>query len=474
MIPETQYARHAGLHVAYQVLGEGPPDILLLDQWFSHMDAQWDVLPLAEFRERLASFGRLIMYDKRGSGLSDPLAPNQLPTVEEWMGDIPIVLDAVGSERAAVITNLGAGIMATTYAAAQPERVASLILVDSFARFTSAPDYPFGAPDDWIDRTIEAAETAMGRGQMLDLFAPSLAADEGLRRAWSRYERLATSPGMAIAALRLVYGSDVRGVLPAIHVPTLVVHRAGAREISAAHGQYLAEHIPGARYVELPGIDNFIWAGDQEAILDEIQAFVTGVRPAPTARRALATVLFTDIVDSTRRAVQLGDRGWRRLLDQHYIVTRRQLDRFDGHQVKTAGDGVLATFDRPARAVRCAAAIREAVGELGLGLRAGLHTGEIELQTDDIAGLAVHIGSRIAALAGAGEILVSSTVKDLVVGSGLEFDDRGSRELKGVPGEWRVFALRADEPARSAAGLGQVPPSRVPDMRSEPSSDGNV
>jgi class 3 adenylate cyclase/pimeloyl-ACP methyl ester carboxylesterase len=442
MIPETQYARRDRLHIAYQVLGEGPPDILLLDQWFSHMDAQWDVLPLAEFRERLASFGRLIMYDKRGSGLSDPLAPDQLPTVEAWMDDIPIVLDAVRSEQAVVVTNLGAGIMATTFAASHPERVASLVLVDSFARFTAAPDYPFGAPPDWVDRTIEAAHTGMGRGQMLDLFAPSLGGNDGLRRAWSRYERLATSPGMAIAALRLVYGSDVRSVLPAIRVPTLVIHRADAREINAAHGRYLAEHIPGARHVELPGIDSFIWAGDQDAILDEIQDFITGVRPAPTARRALATVLFTDNVDSTKKAAELGDRDWRRLLDEHYIVVRRQLDRFDGHQVKTVGDGVLATFDQPAPAVRCAAAIRDDVAELGLGLRAGLHTGEIELQADDIAGLGVHIASRISALAGAGEVLVSSTVKDLVAGSGLEFDDRGSRELKGVPGEWRVFALR--------------------------------
>jgi class 3 adenylate cyclase/pimeloyl-ACP methyl ester carboxylesterase len=441
MNPETQYARQGGLHLAYQVMGDGPPDILLLDQWFSHVDAQWDVAPLAEFRERLSSFGRLIMYDKRGSGLSDPLGPDHLPTVEEWMDDLPIVLDAVGSEKAAVITNLGGGIMATTYAAAHPERVASLILVDCFARFTAAPDYEIGQPDEWIDRTIEAAETRMGRGQMLDLFAPSLASDEGLRRAWSRYERLATSPGMAIATLRLVYGSDVRSVLPTIRVPTLVVHRAGAREISAAHGRYLADHIPGARYVELPGADNFIWAGDQDAILDEIQDFVTGVRPVPTPRRALATVLFTDIVDSTRKAAEMGDHSWRRLLAEHFVITRRQLDRFDGHQVKSVGDGVLATFDGPARAVRCAAAIRDGVAELGLDLRAGLHTGEIELQQADIAGLAVHIGARICALAAVGEILVSSTVKDLVVGSGLEFEDRGSRELKGVPGAWRVFAF---------------------------------
>ena len=383
------------------------------------------------------------MYDKRGSGLSDPLAPSQLPTVEEWMEDIPIVLDAVGSEKAALITNLGGGIMATTYAAAHQERVASLILADCFARFTAAPDYPIGRSGNWIDRTSDDAETQMGRGQMLDLFAPSLAADDGLRRAWSRYERLATSPGMAIAALRLVYESDVRSVLPTIHVPTLVIHHAEAREIGVAHGRYLAEHIPGARYVELAGIDSLIWAGDQDATLDEIQAFVTGTRPAPTPQRALATVLFTDIVDSTRKAAELGDRSWRRLLGEHYKVTRRQLDRYDGREIKSVGDGILATFDGPARAVRCAAAIRDGVAELGLSLRAGLHTGEIEVQTDDVAGIAVHIGARIAAQAGPGEVLVSSTVRDLVVGSDLEFEDRGVRELKGVPGEWRVLALRS-------------------------------
>jgi class 3 adenylate cyclase len=446
MIPETEYARRGELHLAYQVLGEGPPDILLLDQWFSHMDAQWDVAPLAEFRERLASFGRLIMYDKRGSGLSDPLAPDQLPTVEEWMDDVPIVLDAVASEKAAVITNLGGGIMATTYAAAHPERVASLILVDCFARFTAAPDYPFGASEEEVERTLEEADLEMGRGLMLDLFAPSVAGDERLRRAWARYERLAVSPGMTIATVRLLYSSDVRPVLPAIRVPTLVIHRAQGKGFPAEYGRYLAAHIPGARYAELPGVDNLIWAGDQDAIVDEIQGFITGVRPAPTPKRVLATVLFTDIVDSTRKAAEMGDRAWRRILDEHFSVTRRQLDRFDGHQVKNVGDGVLATFDGPARGVRCAAAIRDGVAELGLDLRAGLHTGEIEIHPDDISGLAVHIGARIAALAGMGEILVSSTVKDLVVGSGLEFEDRGSRELKGVPGEWRVFALASPIP----------------------------
>jgi class 3 adenylate cyclase len=443
MLPETRYARQGGLHLAYQVLGEGPPDLLLLDQWFSHMEAQWEVPQLAEFRERLASFGRLIMYDKRGSGLSDPIPTSQLPTIEEWMDDVPIVLDAAGSQRAVIIANLGGGMMAATYAAAHPERVASLILVDCFARFTRAPDYEFGAAKEEVARTLEGADEAMGRGYMLDLFAPSLAGDERMRRLWSRYERQAVSPGMTIATVRLLYESDVRTVLPAIRVPTLVIHRADGQGFPAAYGRYLAEHIPGAKYVELPGIDNLIWAGDQDAMLDEIQDFVTGARPAPTPRRSLATVLFTDIVGSTRRAAEVGDRAWRRLLDQHFDITRHALDRFDGREVKSVGDGILATFDGPARAIRCAVAIREGVAELGLEVRAGLHTGEIELEPADIAGLAVHIAARISAMAEASEVLVSSTVTDLVVGSGIEFEDRGSHELKGVPGVWRVFAVKS-------------------------------
>jgi class 3 adenylate cyclase len=443
MLPETQYARLGGLHLAYQVMGEGPPDILLLDQWFSHVEAQWEVRPVAELRERLASFGRLIMYDKRGSGMSDPIPTSALPTIEEWMDDVPAVLDAVGSEMAVIITNLGGGIMATTFAAAHPERVSSLILVDCFARFLEAPDFPIGAPPEAIDRTLERADAAEGRGIMIDLFAPSVADDDHLRRVWARYERQATSPGSMIATVRMLYESDVRDVLPAIRVPTLVIHRADAREFPVAHGQYLAEHIPGAKLVVLPGVDNLIWAGDQDAMIDEIQDFVTGVRPAPVSRRILATVLFTDIVGSTRVAAEMGDGRWQRLLDDHYRVARKQLDRYGGNEVKTVGDGILATFDGPARAIRCAAAIRDGVAELGLEIRAGLHTGEIEIEPDDIAGLAVHICARISALAGPGELLVSSTVKDLVVGSGLDFEDRGTHELKGVPGEWRLYAVHS-------------------------------
>lgn len=442
MTPETQYARLGELHLAYQVLGSGPPDILLLDQWFSHMEAQWDVSALASFRERLVSFGRLIMFDKRGTGLSDPVPTSALPSVEAWMDDVPAVLDAVGSERAHVITNIGGGIMAMTFAAAHPERVASLVLVDCFARFQVAPDFPIGAPPEAVPQALAQAEADTGRGVMIDLFAPSLAGDDRLRRAWSRYERQAASPGSTVAIVRLIYESDVRSVLPAIRVPTLVMHRADARGFGVEHGRYLAAHIPDAKYVELPGIDNLIWAGDQDAIVAEIQDFVTGVRPAPAPNRVLATVLLTDIVGSTRLAAELGDERWQALLGDHHRVTRRLLDRFGGHEIKTVGDGFLATFDGPARAIRGALAIRDGLGELGLEIRAGLHTGEIEVQSDDIAGLAVHIGARISALAQPGEVLVSSTVKDLVAGSGITFEDRGSHELKGVPGEWRVLAVR--------------------------------
>jgi class 3 adenylate cyclase len=364
-----------------------------------------------------------------------------MPTLEEFIADIPAVLDAVGSEQAAIISNLGGGILGVLFAAAHPERVASLVIVDGFARFQAAEDFPIGAPPEVVDKTIAQADTEMGRGLMIDLFAPSVAGDELLRKAWSRYERHAATPGSAMAIVRLMYQSDIRDVLPVLRVPTLVIHRANAAGFAAEHGRYLAEHIPGAKYVELPGIDNLMWAGDQDGIVAEIQDFLTGVRPSPAFRRVLLTVLFTDIVGSTKMAAELGDERWDELLTEHNHAVSRQIERFGGRVVKTTGDGVLATFDGPARAVRCALAIRDELGALGLEMRAGLHTGEIEVLPDDIAGLAVHIGARISALATAGEILVSSTVKDLTVGSGLGFEDRGSHDLKGVPGEWRLFEV---------------------------------
>ncbi len=443
MLPETRYARLGELHLAYQVVGEGPPDILLLDQWFGNLDSQWDVPPLAALREGLATFGRLIMFDTRGTGLSDPIPTSSLPTLEEFMADIPAVLDTVGSERAAMIANIGGGILAMPFAATHPDRVSSLILVDCFARFLEAPDYPIGAPMSELAPALELAEGDTGRGVMIDLFAPSVADDERIRRAWARYERSAATPGSTKAIVRLIYESDVRDVLPAIRVPTLVIHRSDATGFRVEHGRYLAEHIPAARYVELSGADNLIWAGDQDAMLAEIQDFVTGVRPVLDPRRVLATVLFTDIVGSTQLAAERGDSRWQMLLADHNRIVRRQLDRFGGTEVRVVGDGFLATFDGPARAVRCAVAIRDDVKDLGLEIRAGLHIGEVEVLPDDIAGIAVHIGARVAAMATPSEILVSSTIKDLVVGSDLVFDDRGDHELKGVPETWHLFAVRS-------------------------------
>jgi class 3 adenylate cyclase len=440
--PETQYVKLGDLHLAYQVLGTGPRDILMFDQWFSHMDAQWDVLPLAGFRERLASFGRLIMFDKRGAGLSDPVPTMEHPTLEGWMDDAAAVLDAVGSEKAVLIANLGGGLLGTTFAAAHPDRVAGLVLVDCFARFVEADDYAIGYPPADVEAAVEEIESGAGHGMMLDLFAPSVVNDEPLRRAWARYERQAASPGMMKSVVRLIYESDIRGVLPAIRVPTLVIQRRDARRFGPPFGRHLADNIADAKYVELPGADSLIWAGDQDAMLAEIEDFVTGVRRAPEPNRVLATVLFTDIVGSTARAAELGDARWRRLLGEHNHVAGRLIERFGGRLIDTAGDGLFATFDGPARAVRCAMAIREGVAELGLEVRAGLHTGEIELLGSDVAGLAVHIGARVSALAEGGEVLVSSTVKDLVVGSGLTFEDRGLHGLKGVPGEWRIFLAR--------------------------------
>jgi class 3 adenylate cyclase len=441
MLPETEYARRDELHLAYQVLGDGPPDLLLVDQWFTHVDAGWDVPPIASLRERLAGFGRLILFDKRGTGLSDPIPTSSLPTLDEFIDDIPAVLDAVGAERVVVIANIGGGILAMPFTAKHPDRVSSLVLIDCFARLLAAPDFPVGAPADAISQALDMAERDTGRGVMLDLFAPSLAGDERIRRAWARYERSAATPGSTEAFVRLMFESDVREVLPTIGVQTLVIQRADVPGL-VEQGRYLAAHIPNARYIELPGTDSLMWAGDQDAVVAEIQDFVTGKRPLPDPRRVLAAVLFTDIVGSTELAAQLGDAPWESLLADHNRTVRRQLERFGGTAIKVTGDGFLATFDGPARAVRGAMAIRDAVADLGVQIRAGIHVGEIEVLPDDVAGLAVHIAARVSARAGGGEILVSSTVRDLVVGSGLDFEDRGIQPLKGVPGEWRLLAVR--------------------------------
>ena len=440
MEPRTRYAKSGDLHIAYRTLGTGPLDIVVIEQWFSNVEIERDVPPLARFNDRLADIGRVIVFDKRGVGLSDPVPATALPSLEEWMDDLRAVMDAVGSERAAVVASMAGAYMASVFAATYPERTTALVLVDGFPRFTSATDYPWGRDPATAAELLDAFETRWGTGMMLDLFAPDLAEDLAVRNAWSRYERHSVSPGTARAMVEMIGETDVRSVLPAIRVPALVLARSRA-PVPAAHGRYLADHIAGARFVELEGTTSLIWAGDQEELVAEIQHFLTGVRPAPEPDRALATVMFTDIVGSTERASEVGDARWRTILDEHNRVVRAQLERYRGREVKTTGDGFMATFDGPARAVRCAHAIVEAVRDAGVEVRAGLHTGEVELVPGDVGGIAVHIAARVSAKAGAGEVLVSSTVKDLVVGSGIAFDERGEHVLKGVPGEWRLFAL---------------------------------
>jgi len=439
--PETRYARAGDAHIAYQVVGHGPIDVVLADQWFSHMDAQWDVPPVAELRHRLSAFSRLILFDKRGIGLSDPVTIASLPTIEEWVEDFRAVVDAAGSQRAALVTNLGGAFMAIVCAATYPDRVSSLVIVDGMARFLRAPDYPIGVPQEAIGGMLEGVENAFGRGVMMDLFARTHAGDPRLREQWARYERLSASPGTAKAMVRLIYESDVRDVLPTIRVPTLIVNHADVPRMNPAFGRYMADRIPGARYVELPGADSLMWAGDQGPLVAEIQEFVTGAPPTQVTSRVLATVLFTDIVDSTVRASELGDATWRTILEEHDRIVRTELARGGGREVKTTGDGFLATFEGPARAIRAAWAVSDAVRGIGIEIRAGIHTGEVEVVGEDIAGVAVHIGARVASLAAAGEVLVSSTVRDLVAGSGIGFDDRGAQALKGVPDEWRLYAV---------------------------------
>jgi class 3 adenylate cyclase/pimeloyl-ACP methyl ester carboxylesterase len=440
MASTTRYAKSGDLHIAYRTLGTGPVDLVVVEQWFSNVEMERDVPPLARFNDRLATFGRVILFDKRGVGLSDPVPAAALPPIEEWMDDLRAVMDAVGSDRAVVIAGMAGGFMATVFAATHPDRTSSLVLVDAFARFNRTEGYPWGSTPDETAGRLQAIESGWGQGQMLPLFAPELADDPALRESWGRFERHSVSPGTALAMVQMIDATDVRSVLPAIRVPTLVIVRDEG-PIPPEHGRYLADHIPGALYVELPGRSSLIWSGDQEAMVGEIQHFTTGVRTAPESDRVLATVMFTDIVGSTDLAAAVGDARWRDILAEHNRIVRRQLDRFRGREVKTTGDGFLALFDGPARAIRCAGEIGAALRNIDVAVRAGLHTGEVDVGDVEVGGIAVHIGARVSAKAGPGEILVSSTVKDLVVGSGIAFEDRGAHALKGVPGRWHLFAV---------------------------------
>ena len=448
--PETQYAEtREGAFVAYQVLGSGPIDLLLVSGTGWHLDLAWEMPGLAPVFRRLAAFSRLIRIDFLGHGLSDPLAPAEEPTVEDGTKQMLTVLDAAGSERAAVVANGIGGLFALFFAASYPHRVSSLVLDGCYARLARAPDYPFGVPNEVLERAVSnvrggAGELAEGG---LGYIAPSAIHDPEFASQWHRYYRSLAGPSVQRAMARMMVLADLRPALSAIQAPTLVLYRSGDRWTGRPHSAYLAEHIEGAKLVELPGEDNLMFVGNTDVVIDEIEEFLTGARHVPESDRVLATVLFTDIVGSTERAAELGDKKWRDLLDKHDRTVRRQLDRFRGHEVNTAGDGFIVTFDGPGRAIECTRAIRDAIRALGIDVRAGLHTGEIEVRGDDVAGMAVHIGARVSALAKAGEILVSGAIPPLVAGSSLKFEYRGEHELKGVPGFWKVFAV-AEEGAR--------------------------
>ncbi|HEX3668336.1 MAG TPA: adenylate/guanylate cyclase domain-containing protein [Acidimicrobiia bacterium] len=438
--PETRYALNGDVSIAYQVVGSGPVDLVLVPTWFNNVDLLWEQPAVSRFFERLASFSRLVMFDRRGTGLSDPVT--DVPGLEEQMDDVNAVMDAAGVERAAVMGQLEGGAMSALFAASHPERVSHLVLYATFARVVSGPGYEWAPTREDRNERVADFFAHWGTGERISLFAPSLDGDEAMRRWMGRFERGSAPPAVMRPFIEAMGDLDVRDVLPSIRVPTLVLQRAHDQFLDMRHAEYLAEHIPDARLVKLPGRDNLIISGDTEALLDEVEEFVTGARPSSREPdRALATVMFTDIVGGTERAAEMGDRRWRDLLESHYGVIRNQIDRFQGREVKTMGDGFLATFDGPARAIRCATASTDAVHSLGLDIRAGLHTGEVEVMGDDLGGIAVHIGARVGARAEAGEVLVSGTVKDLVVGSGFEFAERGTHELKGVPGEWRLFAV---------------------------------
>lgn len=439
MVPETKYARSGDLSIAYQVVGDGARDVIMLTGFASHVEFVWTSPRIERMANRLASFSRLIMFDKRGTGMSDPVPA--APTLEERMDDARAVLDAVGSERA-VLFGISEGVpTALLFAATYPSRVDSLILYGGMARSTWAEDYPWATPrDDLMMAAAELLVPTMDAADDLEVWAPSLADDPAERDWFARHRRHAGSPGMFAQIFQSFLDIDVRHVLPTIDVPTLVLHRRGDRVVNRRASEWMAGQIPGARYVELPGQDHTIWASRQDEVLDHIQEFLTGSAVPVEPERVLATVMFTDIVGSTERAAELGDQAWRRLLTDHDTAVRRQLERFRGVEIKTLGDGFLATFDGPARAIRCGAAIREALHALDIEVRVGLHTGEVELIGDDVGGVAVNTAARVGALAAGSEVLVSRTVKDLVAGSGITFVERGTHELKGVPGPWELYA----------------------------------
>jgi class 3 adenylate cyclase len=441
--PETRYVSVSGADVAYQVLSEGPLDLLYFYGMGSHIEFAWESPAYADFYMRLAAFSRLIMFDRRGTGSSDGISRNAIPTWEEWTEDIVAVLDAAGSRRACILAAIDSGPIAILFAAMHPERVSALVLFNTTARFVEADDYPIGVAPEAADALVQFIATGWGTEELTRLANPSMADDAEWIRFSSKAIRLSATPSTAAVLFDYILRNDVRQALPLIQAPTLVLHAKDNALVPITQGRYLAEHIDGATFVELPGGDSTT-TPELYVIADEVAEFLTGERPVVEVERILTTVVFTDIVGSTARAASLGDQQWRALLDSHDRTVRDELRRFRGREINTTGDGFVASFDGPGRAIRCAQAISQSTHKLGIELRIGLHTGECEVRGDDLGGLAVHIAARVGALAGPGDIVVSGTVKDLVVGSGIEFVDRGDHELKGVPGSWKLFAVAAD------------------------------
>jgi len=440
MPPETRYARSGDVGIAYQEFGEGEMDLVLAFPFVSHLDLMWESPALTHFLHRLGNFARVLVFDRRGVGLSDPVP--KAATLEERMDDVRAVMDAAGSERAALLGMSEGATMCMLFAATYPERTSALVLWGAMARSTAAPDYPWASEREAVlEAQAELIAPLWGQGATIEIFSPSLAAEPRAREFQARFERQAASPMRVAQLLEMFLDTDVRETLPLIQTPTLVLHRRHDRAVNYRAARWLAEQIEGSDYTELEGEDHFPWVGDSDAALAAIEEFLTGVRPGPAPERVLATVLFTDIVDSTRLAGEIGDRRWRELLERHQELVREQLRRFEGREVKTTGDGFLAVFDGPTRAAECARAIADEMPALGIEVRAGLHTGEVELIGDDVGGIAVHLAARIAALADARTVLASRTVRDLAAGSGVVFEPCGRHALKGVPDEWDVYSV---------------------------------
>lgn len=441
--PATRFAKAGDVRIAYQLVGDGPLDLVFLWGGQFIVDLAWEEPRLARFLRRLSSFSRLVVMDARGWGASRFAGDEKSPALETWADDLQLVMDAAGMGQAAVVGWSTGGSLAMFYAASRPDRISRVALIGAFARLLEDDDYPAGTPRSVFEAGGRSFVEGYGTGADIAYFAPSMLGDEPFRHWWARCERLANGAAAAQAGWEEVTDRDLRPVLPTLQIPTLVLHSRGDRFIPVGHGRYLGEHIPGARYVELDGRDHFFFTEGSDQLLDELESFLAGSSGGLRSDRALAAVLFTDIVASTDMASALGDQRWRELLDHHDALVSSEVQRFRGRVVKTTGDGVLATFDGPARAIRCACALRDSAHTLGLELRQGIHVGEIERRGSDVGGIAVNMAARVQAAAGVGEVIVSRVVADLVVGSGIELEDRGEHELKGIPGQWQLLAVSA-------------------------------